>query len=106
MSQGIARYGDVMVAAVAGDVGGVEGVDAFEEADTLAGGAFADLQAIDDVVEGEGLFAGEEEAVDLAVGSGRPTAWAALTKKAMSSRSMSESWVDSVFINRRGGGGS
>ena len=41
-----------MVTAVAGEVDGVEGVDAFEEADALADGAFAEVEFFNDVIEG------------------------------------------------------
>ena len=64
------ELGSEVIAAFAREVGGVEGVYAFEEADALAGGAFADLKLFYYVVEGKRGFAGEVEAVDLADGLG------------------------------------
>ncbi len=63
-----AHFGRVVVLAIAWLVDGVEGVDFLEKTDALAGGAFADLKAFYNIVECEGLFAGEIEAVDFAVG--------------------------------------
>ena len=60
----------VVVAAVAGDVDWADGTDAAEDFEALAGGAFADGEAEDEGVEGEGERGAEEEAVDFADGFG------------------------------------
>ncbi len=68
--------GDQELEFEAGGVGGgamgvvaLNGAEGFEGAEALAGGAFADAEAVGDSVHGEGIGAGEEEAVDLAVGA-------------------------------------
>jgi len=61
-----------LVVGAAFDVAGgfADGVEAFEGAEALAGGAFADAEAFDEIVEGEGFWGDEEEAVDFADGAG------------------------------------
>jgi hypothetical protein len=47
-------------------IGLADGAEVFEHAETLAGGAFADVEALDEVVEGERRSGNEQEAVDFA----------------------------------------
>ena len=65
------RFGDVVVPAIARDVVGIERVDAFQKAYALAGGSFADLQTLDNLVQSEGTIAGEKETVNFAIGFGQ-----------------------------------
>jgi hypothetical protein len=47
-----------------------DGAEFFEGAESLADGAFADVEALGDVVHGEGVDGAEEESVDGADGAG------------------------------------
>lgn len=66
-----AGFGGVEGAAVTGDVDGVDGFEFLQILQALGGGAFADLQAVDDLGEADRRGGGEEQAEDFAEGAGQ-----------------------------------
>lgn len=62
--------GDKVVSAGASEVDGADSTKGAEYFETLASGAFADLEAAEDIVEGEGLGGNVEETVDFSNGFG------------------------------------
>lgn len=65
------QFGLVEGAAVAGDVDRADSVDLLQQLQALAGTAFADAGAGDDVVEADGFWCAEQDAEDFAVGLGK-----------------------------------